>query len=291
LLVNPITQPITYQPRTSTKDAPIPYCAKSPSITGKNHFELPSRYYTPIFTSRSEDHFSPVSEGLHKEMMFAEAVMNNMKNKCPSFSPSKALMVYNLKKASPKFIEKIEAKEGRLNYLRNRNPDDNIPKYVKTVIENYRLNDNSNNNHLANCSELSELTQTALVLNGVKNIKAIDLVGYTDPEFKSSYGIDHVFLLVNGKSEFDGNWDKPVEKYGKNAYVVDPWLGFVDSAENAMKIYKKIWENIPHYQGITGYGMKETSTLDFTHSDIKEIKNRYPGLILNENVNLKRYEK
>jgi len=269
----------------------MPYCAKASSITGKNHFELPSRYYTPIFTSRSEDHFSPISEELRKEMIFSEAVMNNMKNKCPSISPSKALIVYNLEKASPEFMEKIQSKQDRLNSLRNRNPKNNIPKYIKNIIENYRLNNNSDKNHLANCFELSELTQAALVLNGVKNIKSVKLVGYTDPEYVSSYGMDHIFLLVNGKSEFDGNWDKPIEKYGKKAYVVDPWLGFVDSAENAMKIYKKVWENIPHYQRIIGYGMAKSQKLNFKPSDIEEIKKRCPDLILDENVNLKRYEK
>lgn len=139
------------------------------------------------------------------------------------------------------------------------------------------------------------MTEAALAVNGFENVKTVKLVGYTNPKFKSCYGLDHTFVVVNGKFDMESEkypWNNYEEKFGKNAFVVDPWLGVVDTVENAMKIYAETWKNIRHYQGITGYSMEESDSLDFSSEKAKNLAKKYPELVVDKiSVDFSRYEK
>lgn len=231
---------------------------------------------------------------LKSEMNLAEAVMLNLKNQYPTKSPSKVSYIFDSKKA--KKSDWVTNNQEKLNQLRHEYPSckQNGQNYIKNLFQNAKTKDNN----LANCSELASLTKVALLLNGIKNVKEVSLVGYTNPKFRQTYDMDHTFLIVNSKEDFSNsinepNWDNPEQRYGGNAYIVDPWLGIVDTVENALKVYEETWEKIPHYNGVKGYGFVEPySSLNLDSKDINNLKNDYPELIVDKTIiNNKRFNK
>ncbi len=258
----------------------------------ENPYRVLDRGYYPIsFKGKSEHSFNAPTPKLKAEMQYAEAVINNMKNTYGYISPSKVMFTFNSKPTEQQ-QKWIKEKQKQLQDMRYNYPSvEDKTKFVDNLIKNI----STKGSRIGNCYESAKLAEIALNANGVKNLSTVRLVGYTNPEFKSSMDMDHTFILVNGDLENENNapWDKPTERYGKNAYVVDPWLGFVDTAENAMKIYSKVWENIPHYNQIQGYGMEEVygSSLDLNAKDAKRTCEKYPELVVDKNVDLSRYEK
>lgn len=257
-----------------------------------NPFRVLPQGYIPVnFTARAEDNLKPVSSALKKKMQYAEAVVNNVKNQYGSISPSKVLMTFQSKR-TPQQESWLDEKQSKLEDLRQNYPstDDNT-KFIDKILENVKSKDNN----LANCYEYAKLTEVALAVNGFKNVKTVKLVGYTNPEFKSCYDLDHTFVVVNGKFDDDSenvSWNKYEEKFGKNAFVVDPWLGIVDTVENAMKVYDKAWKNIPHYQEIKGYSIEESDSLEFSSAKAKKLAQKYPELVVDKaSVDFLRYEK
>ena len=257
-----------------------------------NPFRVLPQGYAPInFGARAEDGLKPANPKLKAQMQYAEAVMNNMKNKYGFMSPSKVMFTWSSKPTQEQ-KEWLKEKQAQLQDLRRDYPrTSNKEEFIDNLIKNVT----TKGTKIANCYESAKLAEIALSANGVKNISTVNLVGYTNPEFRSCYDLDHTFLIVNGDMENknNANWDKPKERYGKNAYVVDPWLGIVDTVENAMKIYAKVWENIPHYNGIKGYGVEEAynSALELEAKDNKKIKEKYPELVVDKNIDLRRYDK
>jgi len=268
------------------------HCAVQSNASAENPFRVLDRGYLPInFNGKVNASSDSSLKNLNAEMEYADAIMNNMKNKYGFISPSKVMYTFQSKPTSAQ-RSWLNEKQQHLEDLRNNYPStDDKTKFIDNLIKNV----NTNGSRIANCFESAKLAEIALNANGIKNLSTVKLVGYTDPKFRSSYGLDHTFILVNGDLDNKNNepWDKPKERYGKNAYVVDPWLGFVDTVENAMEIYKKTWEKIPHYNAIIGYGMEEAfnASLDLNKNDANRTRIKYPELIVDKNSDLTKYKK
>lgn len=210
---------------------------------------------------------------LQAQIDFAKAIMENTENNFPYISPSKTILLSNDK-------QKTNLQE-KLDNMRKEYPS--TEKHPLEFAENLIKNLKTTDKNLANCYELTKLMQVALEANGVKNVSTASLLGYINPKFKCTHGLDHTFLVVNGDFDLkkrNVDWDKPKEKYGNNAYIVDPWLGFVDTVENALKTYEKTWKNIPHYNQIVGYGLEEKDSLDLSPKEINKIKSEHKELVL-----------
>lgn len=266
-------------------------CSNSTKENFSNPFKVLPQGYAPInFTSRAEDRMEYPTPRLKEQMDFSHQVMLNVKKEFPSISPSKVMNLFHSKKNANQYMW-LNKKQNKIDKLRE-NYEDLIAdsyKFEENIFENTRKKDS----HLANCFELTQMTEVALKMNGVKNVTPVYLVGYTNPKHKSTYPLDHTFLVVNGHFEDDREnieWDKPKEKYGKNAYVVDPWLGIVDTMNNAMKIYSETWEDIPHYNQIVGYGCEIEDSIDINKKDIDKFSKKYPELIIDKNFNRKRFD-
>ena len=82
--------------------------------------------------------------------------------------------------------------------------------------------------HLGNCHENAEAAETILRANGVKNPVTVALT-INDSE-------KHVVCMFNR----DGSKVKTIEN--NNTIIVDPWIGIVDFANNAIMKYRTIFE-------------------------------------------------
>lgn len=285
------------QPQKLNKNKTIqnqPCNEKTTQIGTENPFRVLPQGYMPVnFTARAEDKMKPVSPALKKQMQYAEAVANNIKNKYGCISPSKIMYTFESKRNKEQ-EEWLKDKQQTLNNLRREYPSsDEKMEFIENILNNASSKDKDRN--IANCYEYAKMTEAALAANGFKNVTTVKLVGYTDPKFRSSYDMDHTFVVVNGDFDWTKDslpWNQYEERFGKNAFVVDPWLGVVDTVENAMKVYAKAWEKIPHYRGVTGYSIDETSSLDITPGEAKKIRTKHPELIVDKNsVDYLRYEK
>ena len=265
------------------------------TTTSSNPFRVLPQGYMPVnFTARAEDKMKQPTAAVKKQMLYAEAVVNNMKNKYGCISPSKVIYTFNKENRTKEQEKWLQDKQKKLENLRYEYPcSDEGLEFAQNILSNVSSKDKDKK--IANCYEYAKMAETALRANGFKNVTTVKLVGYTNPKFKSSYDMDHNFVVVNGDFDWTKDsvpWNEYDEKFGKNAFVVDPWLGIVDTVENAMKIYQKTWENIPHYRGVTGYSMEETGSLELSSQDVKKIRASHPELIVNkETADLSRYEK
>lgn len=251
--------------------------------TSTNPFRVLPQGYAPI-NFKSNDGLKPAPKELKPKMAKAEAVMTHVKNMFPSISPSRVMYLFNQKNVSPEHKEWLKEKQHSLEDARYEYSG------YDDVEEASNLLNSVKKNKVANCYELTKMTEVALRANGVRNVERVSLVGYSNPEWQQQYGLDHTLLIVNPDFNESENWDKPTERYGKSAFVVDPWLDFVDTVDNALKIYDKTWKKIPHSKEINGYGFEESFSYEFEPSDIRKIKAKHPELVLPENVNYKRFD-
>lgn len=184
-----------------------------------NSININQNQKSPAFTSRNA------------EIRFAEDIMRAVNNNFPSLSTTKMMKLCNKRnaKSSKQFVEKINAlEEFKRTFLFDQsNAESRITEYVRK-------------NRLRNCGEAAFLTKMALNLNGIKNAKIFNLYGFEKlsgiifPGIFKNVNLDHAIVIVNMSKNAKLN---DYRTFGKKAYVVDAWSGFVDYAQTAFKRY------------------------------------------------------
>ena len=196
----------------------------------------------------------------------------------PAISSSKIPQRCNYNKACKPLFDRIHNKllsgvREPLEFSKN-----NISKFISLII-------NIKKHHVANCAELTYVTQGICNINGLKT-KPIQLVLVDKAERFNGYA-DHVVLAIPLK-----NKEVKIDKLSKlkDVIIVDPWLGIADYApkveEKYLKDFKKFFEkpgqkidNLSFSSFSDSFGLIELS-----NSDVQILKNKFPQFqILNKN--------
>lgn len=160
------------------------------------------------------------------EIRFADDIMRAVNRNFPRFSTSKMSDLCQARgvKRTQKLIDKII----KLQLFRRNSPMDAI-NFTEAVVDYVKKH------RVGNCGESCILTKMALDLNGVKNARFFDLKKFKNTlQDVNVTALDHSVIVVNMAKDADL---KDFKTFGKKAYVVDPWLGFVDYAPVAFKKY------------------------------------------------------
>ncbi len=206
-------------------------------------------------------------------------------------------------------FKKICSNKNNYNYL----------LYVQKLMSKYReyYNCSSNarkvllrelsgmkNMKIGNCGEMADATYIALKLNGVEDVKLVQLYAY-DKSTGSMRNLDHTVVGINfrlPKGYKYHKWDSSEHRidsscriYPENdSVIVDTWAGFTDYGKNAAEFYKSnralIECNKLEYsprnhllydsEGLCYIPIKEYKLKDM---DFKYFEKTYPKLILDKN--------
>lgn len=118
------------------------------SASAENPFRVLDRRYLPInFNGKVKASDDKSSKNLNAEMEYAEAIMNNMKNKYCFISPSKVKYTFHSKPTSAQRAW-LNEKQQHLETLRNNYPSTNDKtKFIDNLIKNV----NTDGSPIANC--------------------------------------------------------------------------------------------------------------------------------------------
>ncbi len=113
------------------------------------------------FTARAEDKMKPVSPALKKQMQYAEAVANNIKNKYGCISPSKIMYTFESKRNKEQ-EEWLKDKQQTLNNLRREYPSsDEKMEFIENILNNSKCFINV---------YIKELNDKQIKINGVGKV-------------------------------------------------------------------------------------------------------------------------
>jgi hypothetical protein len=158
----------------------------------------------------------------------ADQIVRMMNNEFPSISPSKALG-FDCIMENEKFADFLRKTQYKLETLIR---DPLLRKYdkKKDTVSYYKfLQDSVRKHKIANCGELTKLTNLLLQINGI-DAKPVKLSLYDKQGIPIHKNIDHVLLSFSRKKETFLNYDLT---NSKDIIIIDPWLGLVDFAEKA----------------------------------------------------------
>ena len=191
--------------------------------------------------------------------------------------------------------------------------------YVRKLMSKYREYYNCSTNarkvllrelsgmkkmNIGNCGEMADATYIALKLNGVEDVKLVQLYAY-DKSTGSMRNLDHTVVGINfrlPKGYKYHKWDSSEHRidnscriYPQNdSIIVDTWAGFADYGKNAAEYYKSnralIECNKLEYsprnrllydsEELCYIPIKEYKLKDM---DFKYFEKTYPNLILDKN--------
>lgn len=239
------------------------FCKKNGNIsTHLSNFYIQLSYYVCMINLniQSQNNYNPAFCARNAEIRYADDIMRKVNNYFPRISISRIedYSQTNQTKLTDSIKNFIENKKLFFKRLRLSRPDfetspDNYVKHSLDSVLRY--------NH-GNCGESGTLGKIGLMLNGIEGTKVI-LKGFNGKNLET--GFDHSFVIVNLSKNANL---RDYKTFGKKAYVVDPWLGFVDYVPNAFKRFKIEYENDLRMKVIDTLGV---GVCDFKISD--EFKN------------------
>ena len=133
-------------------------------------------------------------------------------------------------------------------------------RYATSAIEQLQAT------RLGNCHENAKAAESILRANGVNNPAVAHL-------YIGGHNVDHVVCVFNR----DGSKVKTIEN--NNTIIVDPWVGIVDFANNAIAKYKTMLDKYVA-KGQSGKAtLQRITEHPMTQADIKQFKTRFPEFI------------
>lgn len=205
----------------------------------------------------------------------ADKIMRDIKNKC-YFSEtlfdckfSSFPLALKIKIGQQRFFNiyrKIREKTSECRYLTNcsispSNSYQDIIKNSKNAINKTRG---------ANCFENALLAQAELLSKGIK-ADLIMIRGYSKQD-KDYANTKHVFTVINLAD--NAILSKP-KTWGKNALVVDPWLGIIMNAKDAMNHYKAFYTNKRNGVIVHDFDVYENNLIDVSKERMEPSKFLY----------------
>lgn len=182
-------------------------------------------------------------------------------------SPSLTLSSIKTKELPPSPYRKLWGTLGAMRKEKERKYESSktFSDRVKALIDPIRKY------KIGNCGESADLALIAAKANGIQNCLRARLVTPSGEEY------DHAIVFVQDK--------KP--------YILDAWLGFADYVPNAMERYRKEFRHLFDFDEVgtekikiansekTSFSNSFTNR-EFSDTEIKEIQQLYPELILKQ---------
>ena len=207
------------------------------------------------------------------EIRFADDVMRRVNNEFLKLSPTRIYSnLSDPKKMTNSQNNSIKNLSQLIENLRNvrANQKTDPSGYLRHLIwcvNKYKL---------GNCGESGSLAKLGLELNGIKSTK-VSLWGYNGENVSTN--LDHCFDIVNMAKNAN---PADIRTYGKKAYVVDLWSGFVDYVPNAFKRYEAEYAGDKRMLIIDKLGVK-INDFDIDSETLSIVDRLYPKLKLKPN--------
>lgn len=225
------------------------------------------------FKPAKTQHFT----SLHGEMSFADDIMRRANNLYPRVSP----LYFNEFKNAPKKQESILKANFKLNLFRKKSEklkflSEDIgqkelsgilaDEYIKNILDLIKKI------KLGNCGESSALGKIALVVNGIDDVKKVQLNGFLRKNI--AMPLDYSLDIVHLSKDADL---RDYRTFGKDAYIVDPWAKFVKRVPDAINYYKNDYKKPEFFQIFRTIGIK-TNDFEVSSQMIKYLNKVAPEL-------------
>lgn len=207
------------------------------------------------------------------EIRFADDVMRRVNNEFLKFSPTRVYSnLSDTNKMNAKQIDVMKSLSQLIYGLRTVRPDAQLDSsgYIKQLIWGV------NKYKLGNCGESASLAKLGLEMNGIKS-KKVSLWGYNWKNIPQE--LDHGFVIVNLAKNADLS---DINTYGKKAYVVDLWSGFVDYVPNAFKRFEAEYIDYNRKFVVKKLGA-QIIDFDIDNETLKLVDRLFPKLKINSN--------
>lgn len=169
------------------------------------------------------------------EIRYADDIVRRINNQFPRISLSR---VDDFIKSRPQKVTQgqrdfLKNKSDLWRNVRNARPqyDKNPIGYIKHVVASVF------NLKLGSCGESGSLGKLGLAVNNIEGTR-VTLKGFNGPKCKTD--MNHCIVIV--KMAKDAKLHD-YRTFGDKAYVVDPWMGFVDYVPNAFKRYEAAYSD------------------------------------------------
>ena len=133
-------------------------------------------------------------------------------------------------------------------------------RYATSAIEQLQAT------RLGNCHENAQAAEAILRANGVKNPATAHI-------YLGGHNIDHVVCVFNR----DGS--KVTTIKNNKTIIVDPWIGIVDFANNAIMKYKTLFDKYVAKGNDGKATIPRITEHPMTAADIKQFRSRFPEFI------------
>lgn len=193
------------------------------------------------------NHYQPLFKAKKQTIKDADKIMRTSKKAFPFVSSTFMRSFYLTVNQNSKYHNKVINKANKIATMINTNRgivncariNAKNPKEAKTFIPYVTSINSSLSSKVGNCQEQAQAALGVLFANGYYNSKYASLVldvaimnkRTNKVVYRKDVSLDHGFVLTDMNQEKDLN------------IVVDPWLGFADSKENAIARYKSIIPN------------------------------------------------
>lgn len=179
--------------------------------------------------NNGQNYKAPSFHARNVEIRLADDIMRRTNQEFLKLSPSRIVCNWvnpsTMGKKERAVFEKYKIILERLRDTRDL-PSINPTGYLKVLIHQVKTK------KLGNCGESASLAKLGLEINGIK-AKKVSLEGYKGKNVRTP--LDHSFVIVNMAEDAEiSNY----KTFGKKAYVVDLWDGFVDYVDNAFKRFE-----------------------------------------------------
>lgn len=218
---------------------------------------------------------NPAFQARNPEIRIAEHILRNTNKEFPRLSVSRLndFVQTHKNRISTRQQDALNIIAGKLKAIRDFKPipDKDPEKYLLYTLyltKKFKL---------SNCADSANLAKAALAVNGIE-AKRVALHGYDTPN--SSTNFDRCLLIVNMAK--DAILSDP-RTYGKKAYVVDAWNGFVDYVPNAFKRFEADYSGDMRMSIVDHFGVKDAD-YDISEETKKIILKDFPTLKLDKKV-------
>lgn len=223
-----------------------------------------------LVNSFSVDKNKTAFQSRNVEIRYADDVMRRINNQFPRISLSRVDDLINSRpqKITQKQRDFLKEKGEFWKNVRNSRPqyDKNPIGYIRHVVASvFKFK-------IGSCGESGSLGKLGLALNNIQGTR-VTLKGFNGPNHKTD--MNHCFVIVNLAKDAKLH---DYRTFGDKAYVVDPWMGFVDYVPNAFNRFKA------QYSGDFKMGIIETLGVDINDF---QIDNKTKELVLKNFPNLK----
>ncbi|MCQ2755040.1 MAG: hypothetical protein MJ231_08375 [bacterium] len=225
---------------------------------------------------------------LRREIAQMDKLVRNSNLKFPRISPYKASMRLNTPQKQEMFSQYVQRIGDVVDKQRQEVCSFDVLDIIKSDIKGLKKN------HYGDCGESSSLTMGALLANGYKDGKIMQLMfdaevrDMTTHELLDKRVLDTTHQFVVRHYNEAADFSNP-KTYGKNLIVMDAWGGFCANMQEAFKKYYELFMNgmrkyqQPEHNIEIIYKPRFAATNAerlITPEDIENIRKLFPELIV-----------